>query len=60
MVEGDCFAIVQAFRDVSSTPSFVAPLIYGMIAATYGSQCVKFPMFDGKAIDLSIFKLKMF
>ena len=42
MVEGDCLAIVQALLDVSPTPSLVAPLVYGIIAATSGSQCVNF------------------
>ena len=42
MVEGDCLAIVQALRDVCLAPSSVAPLVYGMIAATYGSQYVNF------------------
>ena len=55
VIEGDCLAIVQALRDVSPTPSSVAPLVYGMIVATYRSQCVKFPMFDSKTIDLTIF-----
>ena len=42
MVEGDCLAIVQALCDVCLAPSSVAPLVYGMIATTYGSQCVNF------------------
>ena len=42
VVEGDYQAIVQALRDVCPTPSSIAPLVYGMIAATYGSQCVNF------------------
>lgn len=42
VVEGDCLAIVQALCDVSPAPLSVAPLVYGTIPATYGSQCVNF------------------
>uniref|UniRef100_A0A7N2MJJ8 Reverse transcriptase domain-containing protein n=1 Tax=Quercus lobata TaxID=97700 RepID=A0A7N2MJJ8_QUELO len=34
--------VYKALRDVSPAPSSVAYLVYGMIAATYGSQCVNF------------------
>jgi len=42
VVEGDCLVIVQALHDVSLAFLSVAPLVYGMIATTYGSQCVNF------------------